>query len=100
MLLIHSAAEGIAIAAQFVEQVLRLVALLLQALDDVRRRFGGEGRIAELAVGVGDVLLLLRDFLVQLFAFGGDVDFALVDRPPRRIATWNASQPSRDLDRR
>src|SRR3954462_2282443 len=79
MLLVHSAGEGIAVGAELVEQVLGVVALLLQALDNVCGSLGCEGGVAELAIGVGDVFFLSGDFFVEPFALGSDVDFTFVD---------------------
>src|ERR1700733_4653215 len=71
--------QGIEIPAQLVEQLLRVVALLLQSLNDVRRRLRRESRIVELAVGVRDDLLQPRDFLDQLLALGCNIDLAFKD---------------------
>ena len=56
--------------------------------------------IAQLAVGVGDVLLLLGNFFVELFAFGGDVDFAFVDDGDVECEPWSAWRGRRRSGRR
>ena len=67
-----SAVEG---GAGFFEQGAGFGFLLLEAFDDVRRGFGEEAFVAELALGGGDAFFVFGDVFGQAFALGGDVDW-------------------------
>ena len=54
--------------------------LLAQAIDDMRRSFRPEGLIPQTALAAGDIFFELLQFFFQALAFGGDIDFLLVDQ--------------------
>ena len=84
--------ERVEIATSLVQKPLGLIPLFLQSLDDVRWSLLQEAGITQLALSVRDVLFVLRGFLFQPLALGGNVGQLAAVLPPLVIEKLREKQ--------
>ena len=77
---LSSLRQCVEIAACLIQKPLGLIPLFLQSLDNMRWSLLQKAGITQLAISVRDVLFLLRDFLLQALALGGNIDLLVVDQ--------------------